>query len=64
MTWPARWSAALSLLCNSSTPNCRSTARMPGSSVGSAFRAKSITRWMDSPGAISTSSAWVPCIAT
>src|ERR1017187_6392380 len=54
MAWPARCTAAALGECTSSTPNCRSMNRIPGSTDGSARSARSVTRSMARPGATST----------
>ncbi|RCG20175.1 hypothetical protein DQ384_37325 [Sphaerisporangium album] len=60
IAWPARRTSSSDDPCTSSTPNCRSTNRMPGSTEGTARSARSITRSMARPGATSTMRACWP----
>src|ERR1022692_4757953 len=62
MARPARPRSSASRECTSSTPNWRSTNRMPGSADGAARSARSVTRSMARPGATSTMRAWSPSI--
>src|SRR6266536_2536973 len=53
MAWPAFATSAPSRECTSSTPNWRSTNKIPGSADGAARSARSVTRSIASPGATS-----------